>query len=99
MVIAFLIKPDVYGIGVAEEVVHVTEDFLIGPGDERADDIILTVERVKFEHVLNIAQVDEAQPTQVAQSLHKYDLGAAISTLTVLILIAILYVHLRQVER
>ncbi|MBO3745247.1 sugar ABC transporter permease [Streptosporangiaceae bacterium NEAU-GS5] len=36
---------------------------------------------------------------QVAQSLHKYDLGAAVSTLTVLILIAILYVHLRQVER
>ncbi|MEU4830200.1 sugar ABC transporter permease [Streptosporangium sp. NPDC023615] len=34
---------------------------------------------------------------QVAQSLHKYDLGSAISTLTVLILIALLLVHLRRI--
>ncbi|MGS2644912.1 ABC transporter permease subunit [Streptosporangium sp. LJ11] len=33
---------------------------------------------------------------QVAQSLHKYDLGSAISTLTVLILIALLITHLRR---
>ncbi|ACZ91715.1 carbohydrate ABC transporter permease [Streptosporangium roseum] len=33
---------------------------------------------------------------QVAQSLHKYDLGSAISTLTVLILVAVLITHLRR---
>ncbi|MFC4586748.1 carbohydrate ABC transporter permease [Sphaerisporangium corydalis] len=33
---------------------------------------------------------------QVAQSLHKYDLGAAVSTLTVLILVAVLITHLRR---
>ncbi|WP_424530184.1 carbohydrate ABC transporter permease [Sphaerisporangium viridialbum] len=33
---------------------------------------------------------------QVAQSLHKYDLGSAISTLTVLILLAVLITHLRR---
>jgi N,N'-diacetylchitobiose transport system permease protein len=33
---------------------------------------------------------------QVAQSLHKYDLGSAISTLTVLILLAALITHLRR---
>ncbi|GIH24324.1 sugar ABC transporter permease [Acrocarpospora phusangensis] len=36
---------------------------------------------------------------QVAQSLHKYDLGAAISTLTVLILVACLVTHLRRMLR
>ncbi|WP_214106357.1 carbohydrate ABC transporter permease [Acrocarpospora catenulata] len=36
---------------------------------------------------------------QVAQSLHKYDLGAAISTLTVLILVAALITHLRRMLR
>ncbi|MET8144114.1 sugar ABC transporter permease [Sphaerisporangium sp. NPDC005288] len=36
---------------------------------------------------------------QVAQSLHKYDLGSAISTLTVLILIAVLILHLRRMLR
>ncbi len=36
---------------------------------------------------------------QVAQSLHKYDLGSAISTLTVLFLVALLVVHLRGMLR
>ncbi|WP_248964451.1 hypothetical protein [Sphaerisporangium perillae] len=36
---------------------------------------------------------------QVAQSLHKYDLGSAISTLTVLILLAVLITHLRRMLR
>ncbi|MDH2424461.1 sugar ABC transporter permease [Sphaerisporangium sp. TRM90804] len=36
---------------------------------------------------------------QVAQSLHKYDLGSAISTLTVLILVAALITHLRRILR
>ncbi|MFC6081816.1 carbohydrate ABC transporter permease [Sphaerisporangium aureirubrum] len=36
---------------------------------------------------------------QVAQSLHKYDLGAAISTLTVLILLVALLAHLRRMHR
>ncbi|AWS48709.1 sugar ABC transporter permease [Streptosporangium sp. 'caverna'] len=45
---------------------------------------------------------DEATTTlpvyafQIAQSLHKYDLGSAVSTLTVLILIAVLITHLRR---
>ncbi|WP_019135205.1 carbohydrate ABC transporter permease [Cellulomonas massiliensis] len=36
---------------------------------------------------------------RVAQSLHRYDLGAAISTLTVLILLVVLVPHLRQLWR
>ncbi|MCG5218747.1 carbohydrate ABC transporter permease [Streptosporangium sp. KLBMP 9127] len=36
---------------------------------------------------------------QVAQSLHKYDLGSAISTLTVLILIVALITHLRRMVK
>jgi N,N'-diacetylchitobiose transport system permease protein len=36
---------------------------------------------------------------QVAQSLHRYDLGAAISTLTVLILVAVLITHLRRMVK
>ncbi|WP_218010906.1 carbohydrate ABC transporter permease [Herbidospora mongoliensis] len=36
---------------------------------------------------------------QVAQSLHKYDLGSAISTLTVLILLAVLIPHLRRMYK
>ncbi|WP_081861707.1 carbohydrate ABC transporter permease [Cellulomonas sp. HZM] len=36
---------------------------------------------------------------QVAQSLHKYDLGAAISTITVLILLVVLVPHLRHLYR
>ncbi|WP_079125315.1 carbohydrate ABC transporter permease [Streptomyces lushanensis] len=36
---------------------------------------------------------------RVAQSLHRYDLGAAVSTLTVLLLVAVLVVHLRQMFR
>lgn len=36
---------------------------------------------------------------QVAQSLHKYDLGSAISTLTVLILLVVLIPHLRRMYR
>ncbi|GAA0375680.1 sugar ABC transporter permease [Microbispora corallina] len=35
----------------------------------------------------------------IAQSLHKYDLGSAVSTLTVLILLAVLVVHLRRMFR
>ncbi|WP_198169544.1 carbohydrate ABC transporter permease [Herbidospora daliensis] len=36
---------------------------------------------------------------QVAQSLHKYDLGSAISTLTVLILLVVLVPHLRRMYK
>ncbi|MFF3749439.1 carbohydrate ABC transporter permease [Streptomyces sp. NPDC002018] len=36
---------------------------------------------------------------RIAQSLHRYDLGAAVSTLTVLLLVAVLVVHLRQMFR
>ncbi|RCG32828.1 sugar ABC transporter permease [Sphaerisporangium album] len=36
---------------------------------------------------------------QIAQSLHKYDLGSAISTLTVLILIVALIAHMRRMLR
>jgi N,N'-diacetylchitobiose transport system permease protein len=36
---------------------------------------------------------------QVAQTLHKYDLGAAASTLTVLILLVVLVPHLRHLYR
>ncbi|GII33324.1 carbohydrate ABC transporter permease [Planotetraspora mira] len=36
---------------------------------------------------------------QVAQSLHKYDLGSAISTLTVLILLVVLVAHLRRMYK
>ncbi|GIG21598.1 sugar ABC transporter permease [Cellulomonas chitinilytica] len=36
---------------------------------------------------------------QVAQSLHKYDLGAVISTLTVLLLLVVLVPHLRHLYR
>ncbi|WP_169987732.1 MULTISPECIES: carbohydrate ABC transporter permease [unclassified Microbispora] len=36
---------------------------------------------------------------QIAQSLHRYDLGSAVSTLTVLMLLAVLVVHLRRMFR
>ncbi len=36
---------------------------------------------------------------RVAQSLHRYDLGAAVSTLTVLILVAVLIAYFRQLLR
>lgn len=35
----------------------------------------------------------------MAQSLHKYDLGAVISTLTVLLLLVVLVPHLRHLYR
>ena len=36
---------------------------------------------------------------QIAQSLHRYDLGAAVSMVTVLILLAVLVLYFRQMFR
>lgn len=36
---------------------------------------------------------------RVAQSLHRYDLGAAVSTVTVLLLLAVLVLYFRQMFR
>ena len=46
-------------VGVAEEVVQVAEDLLVGADQEDAEVVVVVVERVQLEHVLHVAQVDE----------------------------------------
>ena len=50
---------DVHGVGVAEQVVHVAEDFLIGADQKRAQVIRLAVEGVQRQRPLHVAAVDE----------------------------------------
>ena len=53
-------------VGVAEEVVKVAEDLLVGPQQEHADVVGLPVPAVKLEDVLHVAVVDEAVDLAVA---------------------------------
>ena len=51
---------DLNGVCVAEEVVHVAEDLLIGADEEEADEIGLTVgHRVQLQDIFDVALVDE----------------------------------------
>jgi hypothetical protein len=48
------------GVGVAEQVVQVAEDLLVGADQEHAEVVVLAVVLgVQLEHVLDVAQVDE----------------------------------------
>ena len=48
-----------HGVGVAEQVVQIAEDLLVGADQEDAEVVVLAVERVQLEHVLDVAAVDE----------------------------------------
>ena len=50
---------DVDGVGVAEEVVEVAEDFLVGADEEDAEVVFLAVVFVELEGFLDVAEVDE----------------------------------------
>ncbi len=49
----------VYGVGVAEQVVHVSQDFLVGAQEKRAEVIRLAVELMQRQRPLHVAAVDE----------------------------------------
>ena len=57
---------DVHGVGVAEEIVQVAEDFLVGADQERAEVIGLAVEGVQQERAFHVAAVDETLHLAVA---------------------------------
>ena len=46
-------------VGVAEQVVQVAEDLLVGADEEDAEVVVLAGERVQLEHVLDVAAIDE----------------------------------------
>jgi hypothetical protein len=56
---ALLGQPHVHGVGVAEQVVQVAEDLLIGADQEHADVVRLAVPGVQLEHFFHVALVDE----------------------------------------
>ena len=55
----FVVEADVHGVRVAEQVVQVAEDLLIGAEEEHAEVVGLAVERVQLQRALDVAQVDE----------------------------------------
>ena len=55
-----LVDADVDGVGVAEEVVQVAEDFLVGADEEGGEEIVVAVVGVQFQDLLHVAAVDEA---------------------------------------
>ena len=55
-----------HGVGVAEEVVQVAEDLLVGAHQEHADVVRLPVRRMQLEGVLDVALVDELVDLAVA---------------------------------
>ena len=57
--LAVLVEADVDRVGVAEEVVQVAEDLLVGAEQERAEVVGLAVERVQLQGVADVAEVDE----------------------------------------
>jgi hypothetical protein len=65
-VVAVVVEPDVDGIGVAEQVVQVAEDLLIGADQEDADVVGLAVPLVQLEHALLVAAGDELVDLAVA---------------------------------
>src|SRR5258706_4608585 len=56
---AALSESDLHVVGVAEEVVQVSEDLLVGPHEEDAQVVFLPVERMQFEHVTDVAAVGQ----------------------------------------
>ena len=54
-----LVEADVHGVGVAEQVVQVAEDLLVGADQEHAEVVRLAVERVQRQRLLDVAAVDE----------------------------------------
>ena len=54
-----VVEADVHGVRVAEQVVQVAEDFLIGADQEHAEVIRLAVEGVQRQRPLDVAAIDE----------------------------------------
>jgi hypothetical protein len=57
--VVVLVQADVDGMGVAEEVVEVAEDLLVGADEERGQVVRFAVEAVQREGLLDVAAVDE----------------------------------------
>ena len=51
LALAVVVEADVDGVGVAEEVVQVAEDLLVGADEERAEVVRLAVERVQLQRL------------------------------------------------
>ena len=64
--LAVVVQADVHGVGVAEQVVQVAEDLLVGADQERAQVVRLAVERVQRQRALDVAAVDELVDLAVA---------------------------------
>ena len=47
------------GVGVAEQVVEVAQDLLVGADEEHPDVVLVAVERVELERVLDVPELDE----------------------------------------
>ena len=60
------VDPDVHGVGVAEEVVQVAQDLLVGADQEGGDQVLAAVRAVQLEEALHVAQVDELVDLAVA---------------------------------
>ena len=59
VVAAVLVHAHVHGVGVAEQVVEVAEDLLVGAHQEDAEVVRLAVQGMQLEHVLDVVLVDE----------------------------------------
>ena len=57
--VASVRQGDVDRVGVPEQVVEISEDFLVGTDEKHAQVVGLAVVRVQLEHALHVAQLDE----------------------------------------
>src|SRR5688572_7993424 len=57
--VAALAERDDDGVGVAEEVVQVAQDLLVGADEEDAEVVVLVLERVELDDVLDVPPIDE----------------------------------------
>ena len=65
-VLSILLDRDMDRVGIAEEIVHVAQNLLIGTGHKDAEIVLIITGRMEFQNVFHIAHVDELVDPAVA---------------------------------